>query len=347
MSSIGKFLTPISEENPAGEDLTWDPVLTAMRTAARPKITQRIEDGKQISVAEEPDYRKLLATCEQALVRSRNIEVAIYYCIARTEINGLEGAVEGLELVAGLFTNFWPLLHPLPDEDERDVFSQRLGILTSLSPKPQNEDTLKFVTRLRRTRLVGRVTLGDYEKTRTSGATQELTDEFQANFREASGNSDAVQSCMALVLRLEAALKGIEDFLIEKKGASTGLETLRDCIHSIKALVSRLAPQSTNEDIDVEPAIDAVRREDAVPSTEVKKSMKSGVLSSNQDVIRMLDEICAYYLRSEPASPVPLLLQRAKRLVGKSFLEIMDDITEPAVGVELRKLAGISSTEAT
>ena len=38
----------------------------------------------------------------------------------------------------------------------------------------------------------------------------------------------------------------------------------------------------------------------------------------------MLDKILAYYQRHEPSSPVPMLLERAKRLTPKSFFEIME-----------------------
>lgn len=52
----------------------------------------------------------------------------------------------------------------------------------------------------------------------------------------------------------------------------------------------------------------------------------SGEIKNNEDVIRMLDKICDYYAKYEPSSPLPLLLQRAKRLVRKDFLEILKDI---------------------
>jgi type VI secretion system protein ImpA len=41
--------------------------------------------------------------------------------------------------------------------------------------------------------------------------------------------------------------------------------------------------------------------------------------------------IISYYERSEPSSPVPLLIKRAKRLVGKSFVDIIRDISPDAM----------------
>ena len=43
-------------------------------------------------------------------------------------------------------------------------------------------------------------------------------------------------------------------------------------------------------------------------------------------MVRALDRICEFYARTGPSSPVPMLLQRARRLVDKSFLEVLRDL---------------------
>lgn len=55
----------------------------------------------------------------------------------------------------------------------------------------------------------------------------------------------------------------------------------------------------------------------------------------------MIDKICTYYERNEPSSPVPMLLQRAKRLVSKDYLDIMRDLTPDAVA-QAESLGGIT-----
>jgi len=48
-------------------------------------------------------------------------------------------------------------------------------------------------------------------------------------------------------------------------------------------------------------------------------------------VIRAIDEICKYFERYEPSSPVPFLLLRAKKLLAMNFMEILRDMTPDAV----------------
>jgi type VI secretion system protein ImpA len=67
-------------------------------------------------------------------------------------------------------------------------------------------------------------------------------------------------------------------------------------------------------------------------------------INSRQDVIRLLDQICVFYAQNEPASPVPLLLQRARTLVEKNFYEIMEDLA-PKTATELKKLIGEPGNE--
>jgi type VI secretion system protein ImpA len=56
--------------------------------------------------------------------------------------------------------------------------------------------------------------------------------------------------------------------------------------------------------------------------------------------MRRLDEVCDYYARCEPSSPVPLLLRRAQRLVGKTFLDLLRDLAPGGVS-EMEVISGV------
>jgi type VI secretion system protein ImpA len=56
-----------------------------------------------------------------------------------------------------------------------------------------------------------------------------------------------------------------------------------------------------------------------------------GSVRSRQDVIRMMDAICGYYKDNEPSSPVPILITRAKKMVNRTFLEIVRDMTPSGI----------------
>jgi len=73
-------------------------------------------------------------------------------------------------------------------------------------------------------------------------------------------------------------------------------------------------------------------------------SVAVGEIASRQDAIRAIDAIAAFFRKNEPSSPIPLLLDRAKRLVSKSFLEVLEDIAPDSL-TQVRQLGGIKSDE--
>lgn len=51
-----------------------------------------------------------------------------------------------------------------------------------------------------------------------------------------------------------------------------------------------------------------------------------------------------YYAKHEPSSPLPILLKRAKRLVGADFMEIIKDLA-PDGAANVRLIGGDAETE--
>jgi type VI secretion system protein ImpA len=69
-----------------------------------------------------------------------------------------------------------------------------------------------------------------------------------------------------------------------------------------------------------------------------------GSIRTRQDAIRALDAVADYFRRNEPSSPIPLFVERAKRLVAKDFLEVLADIAPDALA-QARAAGGIHQSE--
>jgi len=57
-------------------------------------------------------------------------------------------------------------------------------------------------------------------------------------------------------------------------------------------------------------------------------------------VRKALDRIIEYYAKHEPSSPLPILLHRARRLVGADFMTIIQDIAPGGLD-NVRLIGGI------
>ena len=65
-----------------------------------------------------------------------------------------------------------------------------------------------------------------------------------------------------------------------------------------------------------------------------------GSIRSRQDAIRALEAAAEFFRRNGPSSPIPLFLDRAKRLVSKDFLEVLADVAPDALP-QARSAGGI------
>jgi len=105
------------------------------------------------------------------------------------------------------------------------------------------------------------------------------------------------------VVREQIAVRDKAQAMVEAKGdgPETGLEP---------------APEPASTTVSVGPAAAA---------------FAGGAITSRQDAIRALDAVAEFFRRHEPSSPVPLFVDRAKRLVSKNFLEVLADVAPDAL----------------
>jgi type VI secretion system protein ImpA len=77
-----------------------------------------------------------------------------------------------------------------------------------------------------------------------------------------------------------------------------------------------------------------VEGEEGAPATAGGPAAVSvpGSINSRQDVVKTLGRICDFYAKTEPSSPVPLLLKRAQRMAEMNFLEIISELTPDSIG---------------
>ncbi len=129
--AIEKLLQPISELQPCGPDLSYDPSFDELQSILKGK--PEVEIGEVRQPAEPPDWQQLGNKAAEYLGRSKHIEVAVLLCCSLLRTDGLAGFVDGLQLIRGLLRDYWDKLYPVLDpEDNNDptLRLNRLGALT-------------------------------------------------------------------------------------------------------------------------------------------------------------------------------------------------------------------------
>jgi type VI secretion system protein ImpA len=341
MIAAEELLKPISEQNPCGDDLSYDPSFQELEALMRGK------PETQFSPAEDPDWGKLHKRCLELLERSKDLRVATALCLSATKTEGLPSLREAFAFLKGLLEGYWEPVYPRLDPEDNNDPLQRMNILAALStPRGTYGDPMRFLDRLREVPLassmqLGRFSLMDIERGQAGQPTAEgqaavSTAQIEAAFRDTSpetlqGYYQAISDCVRMVGEVDA-------FITDKVGASKAPD-LDQLQAGLKEIQKTLIPYVTGGS---PAAHEATAAGDARGVAPAAGQAISGEIQSRQDVVRMLDKICEYYTRAEPASPVPNLLRRAQRLAEMNFMEIINELCPDATGA-VRNITGDKS----
>ena len=323
MISVEELLAPLTGESPCGEDLSYDPALSDLETRLQGKPESQY--GDNIIAAEEPNWRELHKSCLELFGRTKDLRVGIALTLTLLRLDGLPGFAQGMSVLRGLLEQYWAALHPRLDPGDNNDPLERMNLIASIAaPEGTYGDPLQFIGRLRqaplcRSAMAGSISLAQIAAATAPGeAAGALTPAMiQAAFRDTPADfleTQAAAAGMAL-----AALEAIDAFLTATVGAGNeaNLDPLAAVLRDIQARLAMYAPSAAGA-----PAAGA--------TTETAAGLAPGSIGSREDVIRALDAICAFYARNEPSSPVPAMLQQARSLVGRGFLEILQVLTPDA-----------------
>ena len=110
------------------------------------------------------------------------------------------------------------------------------------------------------------------------------------------------------------------------EGGTRGGAGLRSAVDAIRQVASVLREQLASR-----PDARWLERSADVGTGAAAARFAGGAIKSRQDAIRALDAVADFFRRNEPSSPIPLFVERAKRLVSKDFLEVLADIAPDAL----------------
>lgn len=337
---VEQLLREVSADSPSGEDLEYDPAYMEMTRVAAGKPEQEI--GGRVIAGEPPDWRDVRKRCLALFDRTRDLRVALYLTRALLQTEGLQGFADGLGVTRGLVDRFWGDVHPRLDPDDDNDPTFRVNTLAGLADRDQMVAALRAVP-LASSRRLGSYGLRDVEianGTLAKPAGDETVADMatiEAAFLDMDG-AELEASSRAAAAALET-LDALDQALSNAVGAasSTDFSSLKATLKSMDTLLRQQLARRGLAGGEA-PAAQPEAGEGPVLSTGGVPAM-GGPIQTREDVIRVLDQISDWYAKHEPASPVPLLLQRAKRLVNKNFLEAVQDLTPSGV-TEIQTIAG-------
>lgn len=329
----------VSSTDSGGEDLAYTPEFQQILDAVGGQ-PERVM-GDSLIPAVEPDWKRAIALGTDLLSRSKDLRISIFLCQALLQTEGFPGLDSGVALTLRLLAEHWDSVHPQLDPDDNDDPTERINALLNLCDRDAFLNPVRRAS-LASSRTFGVVSLRDVELARGESSvpagdgSQLDAATIDAAFLDC--DIERLHETAAAAASALGNIKAIEAIVIDRVGASDApdLSPILDILSRIDRLLQeRVAERSDGEgaqsplSVNAEAPVNTTMSGPVEPVDPTGRSYAS--INSREDVVRMLDVLCGYYSRNEPSSPVPLLLQRARRLVTKDFMGIVQDLAPDAI----------------
>jgi type VI secretion system protein ImpA len=318
---------PLGEGAPCGTDLEDTQQMAA--------IDAFRVFGQSTPLNADTDWRAINDAALDALGASRDFRLLAHVAAAKLRLEGLQPLVDSLGVASRWLEDYFDDVFPRIDDDA----VRRKNALNYFA------DRMAVVDALRRIPLVSNRQLGSFSLRHV-----EIAAGRQAPNEEDAGStptealingafSAAPQDDLGqLLTSIDAglsALKSIELSMVSKHGVQAAPDTrpLSEVMGRMRDIVAKHIRAPV-----VETGDEAVA-EGAAPAGGVP-----GRIRSREDAIRSLDAVAEYFRRSEPSSPVPMFVDRAKRLIARDFLEVLAELAPDSVA-DVKRVGGIRDAE--
>jgi type VI secretion system protein ImpA len=296
------LLAPVSGDKPCGEALSEHALYEEFKNL--------------VASPSRPDWARYLDRAVALAQTSRDLRAWVWLTRASLCQHGVPGLATGLRLMADGLQRYWDELPPQDTEetDPAERFMARLSALTLLG-------ATNF-----------RSNLDELQKNGRNIA------DLRADLDTMVAKATPDPETRAAVDDARAAVEAITRLFAERFGPGRdpqlGFEVI---LGKLKAIDPKLRDAAAAAAPGGEGTGAAAAPAGAPPAASAASAL--GPVSSRDDVVRALNLVLDYYKANEPSSPVPLLVQRAKRLVSLSFMDAIKDLA-PAGLKELQAVTG-------
>ena len=343
---VEAILQPISDDGPCGPDPSYTPVFAILESLVQGK------GETQFSEAEEPNWNEVRKGAISVLEKSKELTTSLYLTLALLKQEGFPGFKDGLLLTCELLDRFWDTVHPQLDPDDNNDPLERINIIANLAAPPGTfGDPFKFIQRIRELPLCNSRQLGRFSLREIMIVKGEITPAdksqsptsdmsiIEAAFRDS--DSEEMEAKFKAVEESIEVVKKIESIVNERGEGDYKLD-----LGILEDILTRILTYSKFNNTEGESAIPTEVEHNTPQTMENSQPSKSlsSEINSLHDVNKAFDKIIRFYEKNEPSSPIPLMVKRTKKLVGKNFREIVSDIASNAQS-QIDELFGPSDEE--
>lgn len=321
---VERLLAPISEAEPCGPDLEYDPLGGVQWN----ELQSRAEGEKRDGITQQPRWADVHEEAMEMAGRWKHLRLGVILLECAVELEGLNGLRDGLKVLNGWCADYWDKLHPCGDE--ADIRDLRPPLIDALQGP-------RFIFRLGQIPIAkslgGTFGFGDYENAKNASQDDEDA-QNHARLVQGAFESTPTETHQANLAAAKEALdltRSLEECFDNHLGMGhVDLLNLRDFLANLIRVIEPLSSPSSGS-----VAAAAEQLDGGIAVGGSGPALVPGTVNSRQAAIAALDSVIRYFEKTEPSSPVPYLLRRAQRCVGKSFMELVEELANDRAQAEL------------
>jgi type VI secretion system protein ImpA len=340
------MLADLTEDAPAGENLELHPDFGALERAAQGR--PETQYGDTINAAVPPDWRETEVLALDLLQRTRDLRVLTHLAVARLHLTGLSGFADVLSQIRWQLENRWQHVHPQLDPEDANDPTLRANALLRLRDPGGVLRCIRDLPLADTPR--GTVSWRDIAIARGLAEPEPGRNKLSEAFIRGAFQGTKPARLKALRLAADQVAEEVEAIprVFEAlAGAQTGpsfddllklIDNIRKELHAIEAMTepAEIAPLTEPESNDMPaPVANATLPPSPIPLRTIDARSMAAV-SSREDALHLLEVAATYFRQNEPSSPLPMLIDRARRLGRMEFMDILRDLApEGLVQAEL------------
>jgi type VI secretion system protein ImpA len=317
---VEKLLLTLSDDAPCGEDLEYDPTFMEIEKELEGKAEQQM--GDSVIEAEEPNWKVIFKDSLELLERTHDLRILLFLIRAGIRQEGFLAFSDGLTVMSGWINNQWENVYPLLDEDDDNDPTERVNTIMTLCDFGAILNPLTLMPVVESNGL-GKFNFKQIQEAQ-HGAEEPSLAMIDAAFTDC--DLEQLESRFEQITLCIEALGKIEDKVTQEVGVSHA-PNLSELLKRFKEILTVLSEYITKRGGASSEAEALAGDSENLPLESLQgKPVSVGSINSSQDVTKALERIIEYYRKSEPSSPVPMLLERAKGLVSMDFMSIIKNL---------------------
>lgn len=307
-----EWLQPLSARDPCGPNFEYDAEYAVL--LSRMSARGDAQYGQFVGTPEAPNWAEIERDCRRLLLLTRDINLLVWLCRARTRLAQAAGLAPSLAALAAVLQAWPDTVHPqLVVEGERDPAVRANALAALADPEGLLGDVREIVVTANAAR---QLTVRDVERAwavprpADAASPESMARQLARLHRAAQGDAEAPVDLLA---QASSAMQQIVAWAARHLGHDA------PSLQALSRLLELFAETEPTAEVETAVLRETIRSRPA-------PGHAGGGLATRDEVSNSIRAAREWFQDHEPSSPVAVLLKQAERMVGLRFSQVADAI---------------------